>query len=132
LFSAIRLRTVADAAPIRVKDDRSMSDVATQAPARSVTRMPKAAKGTTFFGLMAGVWGAFGALLAASPATLDDAYDWLRSLALFWEILVWIFTLPWTVAYLVYEAGWAHWARVLVVGAIAAVHLAACAPRTRA
>jgi hypothetical protein len=108
-----------------------MSDVAAQVPARSVLRATTVAKGTTFFGLMAGVWGAFVALLAFSPATLDDAYDWLRSLALFWEIVVWILTLPWTVAYLVYETAWADWARVLVVVAIAALHLVASAPRTR-
>ena len=117
---------------IGVHEDRGMSDIAAQAPARSVLRTPRVAKGTTFFGLMAGVWGAFAALLAASPATLDDAYDWLRSLALFWEILVCILTLPWTVAYLAYETAWAHWTRVLVVVAIAALHLAASAPRTRA
>jgi len=109
-----------------------MSDIAAQGLTRSVLRTPRVAKGTTFFGLMAGAWGAFVALLASSPATLDDAYDWLRGLVLFWEILMWILTLPWTVAYLVYETAWADWTRVLVVVAIAGLHLAASAPRTRA
>jgi hypothetical protein len=132
LFPATRMRALAEAAAIRAMDDCGMSGVATESPARSVLRAPTVATGSTFFGLMAGVWGAFAALLAASPATLDDAYDWLRSLALFWEILVWILTLPWTVAYLVYETAWTHWLRVLVVVVIATVHLGASAPRTRA
>ena len=131
MFSATRMRAIADAAAIRAEDDVDVSDVATEAPTRSVLRTPRVATGSTFFGLMASLWGAFVALLAASPATLDDAYDQLGSLALFWEILAWILTLPWTVAYLVYETGWTHWVRTLVVVGIAALHLAASAPRTR-
>ena len=44
---------------------------------------------------------------------------------------MWILTLPWTVAYLVYETCWQHWVRVLVVALVVTVHLGACAPRTR-
>ena len=91
----------------------------------------KPAQGSTFFGAMAALWGAFVTLLAVSPTTLDDAYDWLRSLPVVWEILMWIATLPWTVAYLVYESDWQHWARVLVVALIVTVHLNVCAPRAR-
>ena len=91
---------------------------------------PTQAPGSAFFAAMAGLWGAFVALLAVSPATLDDAYDWLRQLPLVWEILMWIVTLPWTVAYLVYETGWEHWVRVLVLALVVAVHLSISAPRT--
>jgi hypothetical protein len=78
---------------------------------------------------MAGTWGAFVALLAASPGTLDDAYAWLTGLPIVWEILMWIVTLPWTVAYLVYESSWEHWVSVLVVALIVVVHLSIFAPR---
>lgn len=78
-----------------------------------------------------GPLGAFVALLAASPSTLESAYEWLRALPLVWELLAWILTLPWTVAYVVYETGWAHWLRALLVAALVTVHLAACAPRER-
>jgi hypothetical protein len=78
---------------------------------------------------MAGLWGSFVTLLAASPATLDDAYDWLRDLPVVWELLMWLLTLPWTVAYLVYETSWEHWLRVSVVALIVAVHLSIAAPR---
>jgi hypothetical protein len=92
---------------------------------------PTHAPGSVFFAVMAGMWGAFVTLLAVSPASLDDAYDWLRGLPLFWEILMWILTLPWTIAYLVYESSWEHWVRVLVVALIALAHLGATAPRPR-
>jgi len=42
---------------------------------------------------------------------------------------MWLLTLPWTVAYLVYETGWEHWVRVVIVALIVTVHLGICAPR---
>jgi hypothetical protein len=85
--------------------------------------------GSTFFALMAGLWGSFVTLLAVSPGTLDDAYEWLTGLPIVWEILMWILTLPWAVAYLVYDASWAHWLRVAVVALIVLVHLGITAPK---
>jgi hypothetical protein len=109
-----------------------MSQVALEKPvARKACATPTNAPGSTFFAVMAGLWGAFVALLAASPETLDDAYDWLTGLPIVWEILMWIVTLPWTVAYLVYESSWEHWLRVLVVVLIVVVHLSIAAPRTQ-
>jgi hypothetical protein len=92
--------------------------------------VPTQAPGSAFFAAMAGLWGAFVTLLAVSPATLDDSYDWLRGLPIVWEVLMWIVTLPWTVAYLVYGSSWEHWLRVLVVVLVAVVHLGISAPRT--
>jgi hypothetical protein len=91
--------------------------------------LPTHAPGSVWFGSMAALWGSFVTLLAVSPATLNGAYDWLRGLPLVWELIVWILTLPWTVAYLVYASSWEHWLRVLIVALIAAVHLSASAPR---
>ena len=39
---------------------------------------------------MAGLWGAFVALVSASPEPLERAYDWLTGLAIVWEVLMWI------------------------------------------
>ena len=64
-----------------------------------------------------------------SPTTLADAYDWLTGLPIVWEILMWIVTLPWTVAYLVYQTSWEHWLRIVVVALIVVVHLGITAPR---
>lgn len=85
--------------------------------------------GSTFFALMAGLWGSFVTLLAVSPESLDDAYAWLTGLPIVWEVLMWIVTLPWTLAYLAYDSSWEHWLRVLVVVLIAAAHLAVSSPK---
>jgi hypothetical protein len=107
-----------------------MSQIAVEKPGCRVDPVPTQAPGSAFLALMAGLWGAFVTLLAVSPSTLDDAYEWLGGLPIVWEVLMWLVTLPWTVAYLVYETSWEHWLRVLVVGLIVAVHLSVCAPRT--
>ena len=109
-----------------------MSHVAVDRAERASAAVPVEVPGSAFFALMAGLWGSFVTLLAVSPETLDDAYDWLRELPLVWEILMWILTLPWTVAYLLYETAWQHWVRVLVVALVITVHLGVCAPRSRA
>ena len=49
-----------------------MTQIAVEKSERTCLRAPTKAQGSTFFALMAGVWGAFVALLAASPTTLDD------------------------------------------------------------
>jgi hypothetical protein len=108
-----------------------MSNVAAGRVERAPAAVPVEVPGSAFFALMAGLWGSFVTLLAVSPETLDDAYDWLRALPILWEILMWILTLPWTVAYLVYETAWQHWVRVLVVALVVTVHLSVCAPRVR-
>lgn len=106
-----------------------MSQIAVGKPESRAAAVPMHAPGSAFLALMAGLWGAFVTLLAVSPSTLDDAYEWLGGLPIVWEILMWLLTLPWTVAYLVYETDWAHWLRVVVVALIVTVHLSVCAPR---
>jgi len=87
--------------------------------------------GATWFGAMVATWSVFFTLLSVSPQTLDDAYDWLRGLSAAPEVLMWIVTLPWTLAYLAWESSWEHWVRVLVVVVLAGVHLMVSAPRGR-
>jgi hypothetical protein len=107
-----------------------MSQIAVDRTERKPGTVPMQAPDSMFLAVMAGLWGSFVTLLAVSPHTLDDAYDWLRALPLVWELLMWIVTLPWTVGYLAYETSWEHWVRVLVVALVVAVHLSVCAPRT--
>ena len=92
-----------------------MTQIAVERAERKRAAVPMQAPGSAFFALMAGLWGSFVTLLAVSPQTLEDAYDWLRGLALVPELVMWLLTLPWTVAYLVYETSWQHWVRVLLV-----------------
>ena len=92
---------------------------------------PVAAPGSVWFGLMVAVWTVFFTLLAVSPETVADAYDWLTGLAIVWEILMWIVLLPWALAYVVWESSWEHWLQVLVVVLVATVHLSISMPRTK-
>ncbi len=89
-----------------------MTQIAVERVDAKRVAVPTQVPGSTFFALMAGLWGSFVTLLAVSPTTLADAYDWLTGLPIVWEILMWIVTLPWTLAYLVYETSWEHWLRV--------------------
>ena len=106
-----------------------MSETALGKAETSRVPVPMHAPGTAWFGAMAALWGAFVTLLAASPATLDDAYDWLTGLPIVWEVVMWIVTLPWALAYLIYESSWEHWLRVLVVAVVVTAHLSISAPR---
>jgi hypothetical protein len=109
-----------------------MSEAATapKSESRGVP-VPTAVPGATWFGAMVAVWSSFVTLLAASPETLDDAYEWLTGLAIVWEVLMWIVLLPWALAYLVWDSSWEHWVRVLVVVIMAVVHLSISVPRER-
>jgi hypothetical protein len=106
-----------------------MSQIAVEKSETKRMAAPEQVPGSAFFALMAGLWGSLVTLLAVSPETLDDAYDWLRGLPVVWEVLMWIVTLPWTLAYLAYDSSWEHWVRVLTVALLATVHLSISAPR---
>jgi hypothetical protein len=108
-----------------------MSQTATHETVPIRRSVPKAAPGTTFFGLMAATWSVFFTLLAASPETLADVYDWLTGLALVWEIVMWIVLLPWAVTYVVWESSWDQWLRVALLVLFGLVHLAVSAPRQK-
>jgi hypothetical protein len=106
-----------------------MSQIAAEKTGARSVPVPTQVPGATWFGAMAGLWGSFVTLLAVSPSSLDDAYDWLTGLPIVWEILMWIVTLPWTLAYVVYDSSWEHWLRVAIVAFIATAHLSISAPR---
>lgn len=80
---------------------------------------------------MVAVWSVFFTLLAVSPETLADAYGWLRGLSPALEVAMWVVLLPWAVGWLVWEASWEHWLRLLALGLLCAVHLAISTPRAR-
>ncbi|HLE99351.1 MAG TPA: hypothetical protein VI540_05585 [Gaiellaceae bacterium] len=108
-----------------------MSQIAAHDTRSKRVSAPAAAPGSAWFGLMVATWSAFVTLLAASPETLADVYDWLTGLAIVWEILMWIVLLPWALAYVVWESSWDHWLRVVVVALVAIVHLSISAPRAK-
>jgi hypothetical protein len=80
---------------------------------------------------MVATWSVFFTLLAVSPETLQDAYDWLRGLGPVLEVVMWIVVLPWAVGWLVWEASWEQWLRLLGLGLLCAIHLVVSMPRLR-
>jgi hypothetical protein len=91
--------------------------------------MPTQVPGTTWFGGMVALWTVFYTLLAVSPETLERTYEWLTSLAVVWEVLMWIVLLPWALAYVTWESSWEEWLRIAVVALITLVHLSISVPR---
>jgi hypothetical protein len=54
-----------------------MTQIAVERADAKRVAVPTQVPGSTFLALMAGLWGSFVTLLAVSPETLDEAYDWL-------------------------------------------------------
>jgi hypothetical protein len=82
-----------------------------------------------WFGLMIASWAAFGLLAVTSEQTLAEAWEWVRRLPLAAEIVVWILTLPWTLALAVWESAWGDESRTAVVLLIAAAWTLMAIPR---
>lgn len=108
-----------------------MTETATHETCSKGVSIPAVARGTTWFGTMVAMWSAFVTLLAASPETLADVYDWLTGLALVWEILMWIALLPWALAYVASESSLDRWLRFLIIALFATAHLVLSAPRRK-
>jgi hypothetical protein len=105
-----------------------MSQLAAEKTCKRVS-VPTQVPGTTWFGGMVALWTVFYTLLAVSPETLERTYDWLTSLAVVWEVLMWIVLLPWALAYVTWESSWEEWLRIAVVVLITLVHLSISVPR---
>jgi hypothetical protein len=85
--------------------EASISQAAASPTGTEQARKP-AVQGLPWFTLMVALWSSFVTLLAASPETLEEVWNWLEGLVLVWEILMWIVFLPWAVAYAIWESSW--------------------------
>jgi len=84
-----------------------------------------------WFVVMLGAWVAFFVLVAASPSTLLDIWDWVGGLSWPLEVLLWIVFLPWMLALAVWRSGWPDWLRWLLIVILAAGWTAASRPKKR-
>jgi hypothetical protein len=66
-------------------------------------------------GIMVPAWITFFVLLAWYPETLDTIWNWLRTLPLPAEIVMWIVMLPWAVGLAIWESSLATWLSVGLV-----------------
>lgn len=74
----------------------------------------------TVFGLSTAATAAFAYALFANPGTLTDAWEWVRSLPLLVQLLVWLLCLPWMIALWIWSMPWALVVRAVLVLAILA------------
>jgi hypothetical protein len=79
---------------------------------------------------MVGAWLAFGLLALSSPETLEDLWQWVRTLRLAAEIVLWIATLPLMLGLAVWNSSWADWVQIDLIATFAASWTLASIPRS--
>ena len=101
-------------------------DTAASALGNSVTWL---AETGVLFVLFAVLWAAFGAALIWSQGSLDAAWQWVRSLPLLLQGLVWLLFLPVVIGLWVWETTWPLVVRLVLVAGIAGWNLLIFLPR---
>jgi hypothetical protein len=85
--------------------------------------------GIGLFVLFALLWLVFGIALIASQGSLDAAWEWIRSLPLIAQAVVWVAFLPVVLGLWVWQTDWTLVVRVLVIAGIAIANLYTFLPR---
>jgi len=88
-----------------------------------------AAESGLLFGLFAVLWLAFGIGLLASQGSVDAVWNWLRSLPLLVQGLVWLLFLPVAVGLWIWESSWPLVVRLALVIGVAGWNLLVFLPR---
>ena len=104
------------------------SPPSTNAAARAAERRIPAAG----FGLCVVLWSAFAAALLLEPGRVGELWDGFRDLSIVGQIAGWVLLLPWVLAALVWQAGWALWLRLVVIALLALFTMAAFSPKQAA
>ena len=81
------------------------------------------------FALFAIVWVAFGAALIWSQGSLDQAWQAIRDLPLFAQIVVWVLFLPVMIGLWVWETSWPIVVRLVLVVGVAGWNLLMFLPK---
>jgi hypothetical protein len=76
------------------------------------------------------MWIGFGAALLWSQGSLDAAWQWIRSLPLVAQAVVWLLFLPVTFGLWVWETTWPVLLRLAVIGGVAGWNLLVFLPKT--
>ena len=75
------------------------------------------------FVVFAAIWVAFAYALVTSQGSLDAAWQWLRSLPLLPQAVMWLLFLPVALALWVWESGWPLVVRLVLVMSLGAWNL---------
>jgi hypothetical protein len=81
------------------------------------------------FAIFAVIWVAFGAALILSQGSIDAAWQWVRSLPLVLQGLVWLLFLPVMLAVWIWETTWPVIVRLILVIGIGGWNLMIFLPR---
>lgn len=84
----------------------------------------------SIFLVFAILWAAFAAALVWSQGSLDQAWQWIGSLPLLLQLVVWLLFLPVVAGLWVWETSWPLIWRVIVVGGLGFVNVYLFFPRT--
>jgi hypothetical protein len=76
------------------------------------------------------LWAAFAVALVWSQGSLDQTWEWIRSLPLILQGVVWLLFLPVTAGLWIWETSWPLAWRLVLVGGLGAANLIAFFPRT--
>ncbi len=75
--------------------------------------------GISAFGILTGLWLAFGAALLLNRALLDKTWQSFRNLPLVLQLVIVLLTLPVVVGLWVWQTRWPIWMRLVLVLALA-------------
>jgi hypothetical protein len=78
------------------------------------------------------LWAAFGAAIIWSQGSLDATWEWVRSLPMIVQAVVWLLFLPVVVGLWVWETAWPLIVRLVLVAGLAAWNLIIFLPRAAA
>ena len=80
--------------------------------------------------LYAALWVALGAGIVFSQGSVDQAWEWIRSLPLLVQAVVWLLFLPVTAGIWVWESAWPLIVRVVLVVGLAGFNILVFLPKT--
>lgn len=84
----------------------------------------------TAFIVFAVLWAAFAIAVVWNQGSLDQTWEWIRSLPLLAQGVLWLLFLPVVAGLWVWEASWPLVVRLVVVGGLGFVNLYVFFPRT--
>lgn len=85
--------------------------------------------GLAIFSVFAILWVAFGAALILSQGSLDQAWEWIRSLPTVLQVVVWFLFLPVVAGLWIWETSWPLIVRAILVGGLGIANVVAFIPR---
>lgn len=76
------------------------------------------------------LWAGFAAALVWSQGSLDQAWEWIRSLPLIPQAIVWLLFLPVVAGLWIWESSWPLVIRLVLVGGLGFMNLYLFLPKT--